>query len=108
MNDSAAALAVLIGLALRLAVPILLTVLVVLVLARLDRRWQVEAEHAPLKVEKPHCWNTKGCSPAQRKACRGYSSALPCWQAFRLPSGYLDQKCLGCPVLIQAPLPARA
>jgi hypothetical protein len=108
MNDSTAALAVLAGLALRLAVPMLLTALVVLALSRLDRHWQSEGERAPLKVEKPRCWETQGCSPAQRKICPGYKSALPCWQVFRLPSGYLEEKCLACPVLLQAPLPAHA
>jgi hypothetical protein len=108
MNGSSGALAILLGLTLRLAIPILLTVLVVQILARLDRHWRAEAERGPVQVEKPRCWKTKGCSPAQRKACLGFASPLPCWQAFRLPSGYLDQKCLGCPVLVQAPLPARS
>ncbi len=108
MNSSTAALAVLVGLALRLAVPILLTVLVVTGLRSLDRHWQTEADSIPLKVEKPQCWNTQGCAPAQRKACLGYKSPLPCWQALRLPSGYLNEKCLGCPVLLRAPLPAQA
>jgi hypothetical protein len=108
MNSASAAFAVLLGLALRLAVPILLTVLVVFALGRLDRHWQAEAETVPLKVEKPKCWKTQGCAPAQRKACAGFMSPLPCWQVFRLPSGYLDEKCLGCPVLLQAPLPAHA
>ena len=108
MNGSSAALAILLGLALRLAVPILLTVLVVLLLSRLDKRWQIEAERGTTIVEKPRCWKAKGCSPAQRKACQGYASPLPCWQAFRLPNGYLAQKCLGCPVLVQAPVPAHS
>jgi len=108
MNSTAAALAVLIGLAVRLAVPILITVLVVFALGRLDRHWRTEAENMPLKVEKPRCWKTQGCTAAQRKACAGFLSPLPCWQVFRLPSGYLDEKCLGCPVLLQAPLPAHA
>jgi len=108
MNDSTAALAVLAGLALRLAVPILITVLVVAGLSSLDRRWQIEARRAPLKIEKPRCWKTQRCSPSQRKVCRGYKSAQPCWQVFRLPSGYLEEKCLACPVLLQAPLPAHA
>ena len=43
MNDTSAALAVLIGLGVRLAVPILITVLAVVALARLDRHWQSEA-----------------------------------------------------------------
>jgi hypothetical protein len=106
MNSTPAALAVLIGLGLRLAVPVLITVLVVFALGRLDRHWQTEARNVPLQVEKPKCWKTQGCSPAQQKACAGRMSPLPCWQVFRLPSGYLDEKCLGCPVLLQAPLPA--
>ena len=108
MNSTSAALAVLIGLTLRLAVPILITVLVVFALGRLDRHWRAEAENLPLKVEKPKCWKTQGCTPAQRKSCAGFLSPLPCWQVFRLPSGYLDEKCLGCPVLLQAPLPTHA
>ena len=108
MNDSAAALAILTGLALRLAVPILITGLAVLTLSRLDRRWQIEAKAGPLKVKKTQCWKTQACLPAQRKDCPGYRSPLPCWQAFRLQNGYLNEKCLSCPVLIQAPLPAGA
>ncbi len=108
MNSSTAALAVLVGLAIRLAVPILLTLLVIAGLRSLDRHWQAAAESLPFKVEKPQCWKTQGCAAAQRKTCLGYKSSLPCWQVFRLPSGYLEEKCLGCPVLLQAPLPAQA
>ena len=108
MNETTAALAILAGLALRLAVPILVTVLVVVGLSRLDRHWQTEAQRVPLKIQKPLCWKIQGCSPSQRKACVGFKSALPCWQVFRLPSGYLVEKCLACPVLLQAPLPAPA
>jgi hypothetical protein len=108
VNNSAAAFAVLVGLAVRLAVPILLTVLVIIGLRSIDQHWRIEAEQAPLKVEKPQCWKTQGCATAQRKACLGYKSALPCWQAFRQPNGYLDEKCLGCPVLVRAPLPVHA
>ncbi len=108
MSDTTAALAVLAGLALRLAIPILVTVLGVLALRRLDARWRTEAEGHPLKVEKPRCWKIQGCTPANRRACAGYKSPLPCWQVFRLPSGYLDDKCLGCRVFVEAPLPAHA
>ena len=108
MNNSTAALSVLVGLALRMAVPILLTLLHVLVLSRLDRHWQMEGERVPLRVEKPQCWKTQGCAPPQRRVCPGYKSPLPCWQVFRRPSGYLEEKCLACPVLLQAPLPAQA
>jgi hypothetical protein len=108
MNSTPAALAMLIGLAARLAVPILITTVVVFALGRLDRHWQAEAKNVPLQVEKPKCWKIQRCSPALQKACSGFASPLPCWQVFRQPSGYLDEKCLGCPVLLQAPLPAHA
>lgn len=108
MNDTSAALAVLAGLAIRLMIPILLTAVLVLVLSRLDKRWQDEGHVAPLEVEKPECWKTQRCAPARREDCPGYRSKAPCWQAFRHRDGYLDPKCLGCPVLAMAPAPSHA
>lgn len=108
MNDTSAALAVLIGLAIRLAIPVGLTILVVLVLARLDRHWQSEAGPAATGVRKPECWKTQRCAPEKREACAGYQSPLPCWQVFRRSNGYLDPRCLGCPVLVAAPVPSRS
>jgi hypothetical protein len=108
MNDTAAALAVLTGLAVRLMIPILVTVLVVLVLTRLDRRWQTQGTTTASQVRKPSCWDMKHCSIEQRKACAGFKSKAPCWQAFRLANGYLDEKCLGCPVFAAAPALHRA
>jgi hypothetical protein len=108
MNDTSAALAVLVGLALRLAVPVLITVLVVMALARLDRHWRSEAGPSSPGVRKPECWKSQHCSAEKRKDCPGFNSALPCWQVFRHSNGYLDQRCLGCPVLVTAPVPTRA
>jgi hypothetical protein len=107
MNDTSAALAVLIGLTIRIAIPIAITVLAVMVLARLDRRWRSEAGSDSPGVMKPECWKTQHCSAEKRKDCPGYNSVLPCWQVFRRSNGYLDQKCLGCPVLVAAPIPNR-
>jgi hypothetical protein len=107
MSDTAA-LAVLTGLAVRLAVPILVTALAVFALRRLDAGWQTEAQKTPLKADKPKCWKTKSCTTAQRKACPAVTSPLACWQVFRLPNGYLREECLACQVFVQAPLPARA
>jgi len=106
MNDSSAALAVLTGLAVRLMIPILITVVVVLALTHLDKRWRSEGSTVPLMVKKPECWKTQHCPASRRKDCPAYDSDLPCWQVFRLSSGYLNEKCLACPVLIAAPVPA--
>jgi len=108
MSDATAAFAVLAGLAFRLLIPILITAIVVIALTRLDRHWASEASAAPSNVVKPDCWKTRQCSESKRQDCLGYKSALPCWQAFRHNDGYLDEKCLGCPVLIKAPIPFHA
>ncbi len=108
MLPSTAALAVITGFLVRLALPILATVLVILVLRRLDAHWQSEARYAAIQVEKPECWKTRGCSAAQKKVCPAFRSSLPCWQVFRLSNGYLRDQCLGCDVLLKAPLPTRA
>ena len=99
-------LAILIGLLLRLAIPIAGTILLVYLLHKLDAHWQAEAEHTLVSVEKVECWKIKACSEEQRKTCTAVASSLPCWQAYRQSNGYLQQKCLSCEVFINAPIPA--
>jgi hypothetical protein len=96
---------VVIGLLLRLAIPIAATLLVIYILRKLDKRWQAEAELQPPGVEKTECWKIKGCSPEQVKNCTAASAPLPCWQVKRQPNGYLNEDCLSCPVFIEAPVP---
>ena len=98
-------LALLTGLLVRLAIPIAVTALLIILLRRLDAHWQKEATPPMLAVEKPECWKVKGCRPEQREHCAGAQSPLPCWQAFRLPNGYLREECLTCKVFIEAPAP---
>jgi len=98
-------LAVLTGLLLRLAVPLILTALLITLLRKLDARWQVEAQ-TPITIEKLECWKIKDCSPEQVAQCKGASSSLPCWQASRLPNGYLREECLSCKVFTNAPIPS--
>ena len=98
-------LAIFVGLLFRLAVPIILTVLLVILLREMDARWQVEAQ-IPAAVEKPECWKIKGCTSKQMAHCKGAASPLPCWQAFRLPNGYMREECLSCKVFIDAPIPS--
>jgi hypothetical protein len=94
-----------IGLLVRLAIPITATLFVIYILRRLDKRWQAEAELQPAKVEKPECWKIKGCTPDEVKNCSAAKAQLPCWQVKRLPNGYLNEDCLSCPVFIEAPVP---
>ena len=98
--------AILAGFLLRLAIPIVLTVLLIIILRKLDSRWQVEANHQALSIQKPECWKIKGCTPEQIQNCPASKSSLPCWQVYRLPNGYLNDECLSCSVFIEAPVPA--
>lgn len=96
---------ILLGFILRLAVPIAATLLLIFFLRRLDAQWQAEAELIPNPVMKPECWKIKSCAPEQIEKCPGASSSVPCWQVYRLPNGYLNEKCLSCQVFVEAPLP---
>jgi hypothetical protein len=106
MEPLTSILTIIAGLFLRLAIPIAGTLLLVYVLRKLDAHWQAEAERTPIMIEKVECWKVKGCSEEQRKNCIGATSPLPCWQALRLPNGYLQEKCLSCEVFTNAPVPA--
>jgi hypothetical protein len=105
MDTLASYFYIVIGLLLRLAVPIAATLLVVFFLRKLDKRWRAEAELQPVKIEKPACWKVKGCPPEQVKNCTAAKAQLPCWQVKRQPNGYLNESCLSCKVFIEAPVP---
>ena len=100
-------LAVITGIALRLAIPIVITAIAIYFLRRLDTRWQAEAEEQLLLpvVEKAKCWEIKGCTEKMKENCNGFKSGQPCWQAFREENGYLKERCLGCEVFTTAPIP---
>ena len=93
------------GFLLRLAIPILGTLILVFLLRRLDARWQAEAERQPIPTDKPECWRIKGCPPEAVENCPGAKSSLPCWQVYRLPNGYLNEECISCKVFVEAPIP---
>jgi hypothetical protein len=99
-------LAIVIGLLLRLAIPVGGTVILIYFLRKLDAHWQAEAERLPVTKEKVECWKARGCSEEQRKNCIATSSTLPCWQVHRQTNGYLQEECISCEVFINAPTPA--
>ena len=105
MENMISILYILAGLLLRLAIPILGTLLIIFILRKLDARWQAEAELQAIPIEKPECWKIKGCSPEKMQTCAACTSSLPCWQVHRLPNGYLRGECLSCPVFLNAPVP---
>lgn len=96
---------VIVGLfALRLAVPVVITLGIAWGLRRLDARWEAKAQTAkqPEQVvqltEKPvPCWKEKGCSKeamASCPACKWHD--LPCWLARLRVENHLPAECINC------------
>ena len=99
-------LALIAGLLIRLAIPLAITILLIFFLRKLDNYWQAEAQLAKPIEQEINCWDIKNCSLEQRKNCVANKSDIPCWQAKRLPNGYLHEECLSCEVFTEAPMPA--
>lgn len=103
--------AFLIGVLLRFAVPIVLTVVAVWFFRKLDRRWQVEAaervrlQMALAAANRIPCWEQRQCSAERRAVCPVYAQkGVLCWQIFRDKDGNLKPACLSCDVFRDAPL----
>jgi hypothetical protein len=105
MDTVVSFLYIIVGLLLRLAIPILGTVLLVFFLRKLDAGWQAEAELREETMVKSECWKINGLSPQQTENANANESTMPCWQVNRLPNGYLRDECLSCQVFTEAPLP---
>lgn len=110
MENQTVLLVVLTGLLLRIGVPLAITIIAIMILRKVDARWQTEAEveavSQPVLVEKEQCWEYKECDPEDVKICPAANSPLPCWQVMRQKNGYLREDCLTCKIFQQAPLPA--
>jgi len=103
---------VLIGLFMRIGLPLAVTALAAWLLLLLDRRWQEQARRraAQLAVgaarHSVRCWEENDCPAEKRAGCPAYArQSVPCWQAFRETSGRLPEQCLGCAVFRNAPVP---
>ena len=104
MNAEYSLVAILLGLVLRLALPITFTAIAIYFLRKLDAHWQEEAEkELNQPAEQEQSWNLKDCPIEKKSVNPVLSSHLPCWQFHRLPSGYLNEECLACAVFRNAP-----
>jgi hypothetical protein len=97
----------LLGLLLRIGLPVVVTGLIFFVLRRLDERWRKEALAIPvMSTSQRPCWELKGCPEEKRSNCPASSQKnTPCWQVFRTKNGLLREECLECEVFYLAPIP---
>lgn len=110
MEGADVILSVAVGIVVRFGVPISLTALAIFLLRKLDTQWQQDAESKGLvqvRAKNSGCWNAKNCPEEKRSKCKAFSNQdIPCWHQFRDNDGRLLEKCLGCDVFVQAPVPA--
>lgn len=101
---------VVVGVALRLGIPVLLTIAVTWWLRRLDAQWQREGRQARAPRQPsaaPACWEIRHCPLESRQTCAAYAQPeTPCWQVFRQETGELRPACVDCPVFRGAPAEA--
>lgn len=107
MDSWTVLLSIVLGLIIRIGLPIAATALMILFLRRLDNRWKAEARaNLTIPMASRPCWEVKKCNPENIKNCPAAAqTASPCWQFFRTEQGILKETCLGCEVFQQAPLP---
>ena len=100
---------IVLGLSLRLGLPLIITAGTIWLLRRVDIRWQHEAEQARAQAPQaaaPHCWEQRQCPPERVVVCAAYlDQSRPCWQTFRDSQGNLQQRCLACQWFQQAAAP---
>ena len=111
MEEMITILTMIIGVLLRVAIPIAVTLTFIKLLKWLDERWQHEAEEGAtlVKVGNVGCWDVNNCSAEQRVGCQAYANPdKPCWQVFREKDGRLQERCIGCDIFKHTPVPVTA
>jgi len=112
--------------ALRLGVPLVITITIAYFLRKLDARWEEEAGRAtgvvaekrvdytpqpglPLSTPLPvtfdshgkPCWEIKDCEPIALEQCPAYQDpGVPCWQARRQAEGRIPVECYHCEIFL--------
>ncbi|MCC6190959.1 MAG: hypothetical protein IT318_18210 [Anaerolineales bacterium] len=105
MNDLLALLTMVLGLLLRFGLPVGVMVVSVLLLRRLDARWQADGQRRalPPALAGPRCWEARGCAENGAGCVVRQHPDLPCWQQFRDRDGNLRPGCLVCQFFRSAP-----
>lgn len=111
MTDFMHAFNLVIGILLRLLIPIAITTVVAWFFFRLDARWQKDSmrkqssQILSIKVDpSTKCWEVMDCQTGKRGQCPAFGNQEEaCWEKFSV-GGVLANKCLACiyPKLIRA------
>jgi hypothetical protein len=114
MDEFIITISMVLGIIMRIGIPIGITFLLAHFLRRLDSKWRDEASQAQpgesisrdLWLNNP-CWGDMDCVEEQRKQCAAYNQTeKPCWEVFR-ENGSMDSKCWECEYRKELLLPVR-
>lgn len=114
MNEFTLTMSMVLGILLRIGIPVGLTFLLASFLRRLDAKWRNEASQAQpgetilreLWLSNP-CWDEMNCEEDQCENCPAYHQReKPCWEIF-LENGKLNSKCQACEYRKELLLPIR-
>ncbi len=98
----------LLGLLIRIGIPLVITLVLIWVVRRLDQNWRNDGAVVTVRAKNTGCWKNKSCSEEDRAKCTAYANQdIACWQHFRHADGTLRSDCIGCDVFRQAPVPVR-
>ncbi|MCS7011993.1 MAG: hypothetical protein N2049_05560 [Anaerolineales bacterium] len=108
MNINQTILWIVLGILVRIGIPLFITSLLFLLLNKLDQRWQAQSQGALVqRHDLIPCWQSRGCPEPRRQNCPAAACpTIPCWQTFRLPDGRLRENCWNCPVFRLTPVPS--
>lgn len=102
-------LAIVLGILLRIAIPVAVTIILIVAFKRLDERWKEAADNdgrVTVQAKNIGCWEINQCPKELRAKCKAFSNQdKPCWQVFRRENGLLQERCLGCDIFKHAPVP---
>jgi len=114
MDEFILTLYMVLGVILRIGIPLVITFLLTLLLRRLDNQWREEALHeqpgeAVLRemwLNNP-CWEQTDCIEELRESCSAFSQTeTPCWEVYR-EDGMLNPKCQVCEYRKELLIPVR-
>ena len=113
MDETFVTIYLILGVLLRIGVPLAATFLLGWGLRQLDARWRQEAIEANssreaalvnIWITQP-CWEANGCTSKTRAGCQAQQQReLPCWEVFR-SNGTLSKQCLECSYRQELPIP---
>jgi len=114
MDEFTITISMVLGILVRIGIPVGLTAILAFFLKRLDSKWREEARQVQpgdgllrdIWLNNP-CWGETDCVEEQREKCAVFNQKKePCWEVYR-ENGSMQSKCQECEYRKELLLPVR-